>query len=335
MHHAGAEDLDPALALAHAAALAVALEALHVHLAARLGEGEMVRAEPGHGVGTVNTPHQRIEGALEVAHGDALVDHKTLDLVEHGRMSGVDLILAVDAARSEDADGRLHGVHHAHLHGRGLAAQMHLLVFGDIEGVRPLADRVILGDVQPVKVVLGQLDLRTLRDGEAHADENVGDFVEHGVEHVLFSEAEFPARDRHVQRLGLELELLKPCGQGGLAPVQLRFELGAHGVGQLSHHGALLGAELSHLLEYGGQLALLAQIPHAERVQRVHVLGFLDGPPGHFPQGLQHFFHDFPPVCQKMITKKETLRSRPYRDERHASAVPPAFGTCRSALFPR
>ena len=47
--HAGAQDLDPALALAGGAALAAALVALDVHLAAGLGEGEVVRAEAGDG----------------------------------------------------------------------------------------------------------------------------------------------------------------------------------------------------------------------------------------------------------------------------------------------
>ena len=99
VYHAGAEQLDPALTLAHAAALAVALKALHVHLAARLGEREVVRTEAGHGIGTVELFHQGVERALEIAHRDALVDDKALDLVEHRGMGRVDLVLAVHAAR--------------------------------------------------------------------------------------------------------------------------------------------------------------------------------------------------------------------------------------------
>ena len=77
----------------------MALKALHVHLAARLGEREVVRTEAGHGIGTVELFHQGVERALEIAHRDALVDDKALDLVEHRGMGRVDLVLAVHAAR--------------------------------------------------------------------------------------------------------------------------------------------------------------------------------------------------------------------------------------------
>lgn len=39
--------------------------------------------------------------------------------------------------------------------------------------------------------------------------------------------------------------------------LNVRFKLGAHVVGELPDHGALLGAELAHLLQNGGQLPLL------------------------------------------------------------------------------
>ena len=50
VYHTAAQNLDPALALAQAAALAVAVEALNVQLGGRLGEREVVRAEADDGV---------------------------------------------------------------------------------------------------------------------------------------------------------------------------------------------------------------------------------------------------------------------------------------------
>ena len=46
-----------------------------------------------------------VQRALQVGHGDALVDDHALNLVEHGGVGGVHLVLAVDAAGGDDADG--------------------------------------------------------------------------------------------------------------------------------------------------------------------------------------------------------------------------------------
>ena len=73
VHHAGAQDLDPALALAGGAALAAALVALDVQLAARLGEREVVGAETGNGALAVDLFDNEIEHRFEVRHGHALV----------------------------------------------------------------------------------------------------------------------------------------------------------------------------------------------------------------------------------------------------------------------
>ena len=72
VHHAGAQHFDPALALAGGAALAAALVALHVHLAARLGEREVVRAEARDralAVELFDLCHRRFDGALLVGVG--------------------------------------------------------------------------------------------------------------------------------------------------------------------------------------------------------------------------------------------------------------------------
>ena len=224
------------------------LKALHVHLAARLGEREVVRTEAGHGVGAVELLHKRVERSLEIAHRDALVDDKALDLVKHRGVGRVDLVLAVHAARRQDADRRAGALHHAHLHRGGLTAEMDFLISGDIERVRPLADSVVFGDVQAVKIVIGKLDLRTVHNGKAHTDEDINDLIEHGVDDVLFAERDLFAGHRHVERFGAELCLLQFGGESALTAFDPAFQLAADLVRELADHGTLLGGELAHLL---------------------------------------------------------------------------------------
>ena len=72
MHHAAAQDLQPAGALADLAALAAADEALHVHLAAGLGEREVGGAQAGADLLAEHAAGKIDQRALQVAKGDAL-----------------------------------------------------------------------------------------------------------------------------------------------------------------------------------------------------------------------------------------------------------------------
>ena len=82
MDHAAAQNLNPAFALAQAAAFAVAAEALDIHLGGRLGEGEVMGTEPHHSILTIQPLDKGFQAAFQVSHGDALVHHQTLDLME-------------------------------------------------------------------------------------------------------------------------------------------------------------------------------------------------------------------------------------------------------------
>ena len=250
--HAGAEDLDPALALAGGAALAAALVALHVHLAARLGEREVVRAEAGDGVFAVELAHERVERALQIRHRDALVDDHALDLVEHGRMRSVDLILSVDAAGRDHADRQGLALHRTHLHRGGLRAQENAAVLGQIERIRPFAGGVPLGGVKLGEVILGLLDLRAFEDLKAHADEDVLDLVEHDVHRVLVAELRRFAGHGHIERLGLEAHLEHARIERLAALLECCLKLRAYLVCQLAHGRALLRRQAAHLLEDGG-----------------------------------------------------------------------------------
>ena len=277
MDHAGAQDLDPALTLAGGAARAAALVALDVHLAAGLGEGEVVGAEAGDGAGTVELADDGVEGALQVRHGDALVDDQALDLVEHGGVGGVHLVLAVDPAGGDHADGDAVGLHGPDLHGGGLGAEEDGGVLRQVEGVAPLPGGMIGGGVELGEVVVLGLHLGAVEDLKAHVEEDLLDLVQDGVHGVLVAESHFLAGDGDVQGLALQLRGHGGLRQDGGLGLDGLLQGGADIVGQLAHDGALLGGELAHLLEDGGELALFAQVLHPEGRQVFGGLGLGDG----------------------------------------------------------
>ena len=130
--HAGAEDLDPAAALAdrvaraldHAAAAAP--EARDVHLDARLGEREEVRLQPGLALGAEQRARDLLERAGQVRERDVVADGEPLDLREHRQVGRVDRVAAVDGAGDDDEERRLVLLHRAHLVRRGVRAKQHV-----------------------------------------------------------------------------------------------------------------------------------------------------------------------------------------------------------------
>ncbi len=227
--HAAAAQLDPALAGAGATGpvgvadgLALADVAEHVHLGARLGEGEEVRPQPGlHALAEQRLDHV-VEGALEVGHGQALVHGEQLDLVEDGRVGGVQLVGAVDAARADHVDRQLTVEQGADLHGRGVGAQHDAGLGAAVgplheEGVRLTARRVVRADVQGVEVEPLRLDLGALGDLVAHGHEDVLDALRERGQRVAGTSRDAVVRQRDVDVL-LDQHAGVPLGlQLGLA----------------------------------------------------------------------------------------------------------------------
>ena len=291
VHHAGAQHFDPALALAGGAALAAALVALDVYLAGGLGEGEMVGTEPGDGIGTVDGLDDGVQCALQVRHGHALVHHQTLDLMEHGGVGSVHLVLAVHPAGGDHADGYAVLLHGPDLHGRSLGPQEDLGILSEIEGVRPVTGGVGLRGVELGEVVAFQLDLRAVHDLKAHVKEHLLDLIQHGVHGVLVAQSHLLAGDGDVQRLGLQLGFQSGLFQNGGLGLHGLFHGGADLVGHLAHDGALLSRETAHQLEDGGQFTLFAQVLHPQRVQFRRGLRAGDGFQSALADGFQLFFH--------------------------------------------
>ena len=164
-----------------------------------------MRAEADNGILAVHGLDERLKRALEIGHRDPLVDDKALDLVEHGGVRRVDLVLAIHAAGGQNADGRLaDGLHGADLHGAGLRAQKDFLVVRHIERVAAVAGGVVLGDIQLGEVIVGKLDLRAVEDLEAHGDKNILGLVERLVHRMPVTQLDRGSGDGHVDGLGLQ-----------------------------------------------------------------------------------------------------------------------------------
>ena len=187
--------------------------------------------------------------------------------MEHGGVGGVHLVLAVNAAGSENANGKGFGLHGVDLHGGGLRAQKNAAVLGEVEGIAPLAGGMPLLHIELGEVVFGKLDLAILENFKAHADEDVLDLVEHLIHRVLFADLRLRAGDGDVHGLGKQLLLHRLFLQQLAALFDGRFQYGADLIGKLTDDRPLLCAELAHLLENGSQLTLFAEIPDAQRIQ--------------------------------------------------------------------
>ena len=328
MHHACAQQLDPALAVAGGADLtvhlagAVALVALHVHLAGGLGEGEVVGTEAHLAVLAVDLLHNGDQSALQVTHGDVLVHHQTLDLVEHGGVGGVGLVLAEHTAGSQHAQGGLVLLHVADLHGAGLGAQQNGIVVGEVEGVGAVTAGVALLDVQAGEVVAGQLHLGAVHHLIAQAHEDLLDLLEHHVHGVLMAQLHGIAGDGDIDGLGGQFCLQNGGIDGGLALLELVFDLGTDGVGQLAHDGALLGAELAHHLQDGGQLALLAKPLDALLIQSRRSLGGLQSLQRAELDCFQLLFHGFVLSFWKCNFRLFAAEKRICRGEPRSPAAP-------------
>ena len=247
--------------------------ALDIHLTGRLCKGEVVGTEPGFGACSIELLHHSVQGSLQVRHGNVLINHHALHLVEHRGMGGIYLILPVYPARGQDADGERLGLHGMDLHGRGLAAEHHPTVLIEIEGIRPVSGRMALLCVQTVKIVVCQFHFRAIQNGKAHPYKNVLDFVQGNIHGVLMSQLGPLTRDGYIHRLcfqaGLQLNFLNLFFLG----VNLRGQSFPHFIGQLTNDRALFRAELSHLLEHSGEFSLFAQVFDPKCLQIHRFLG--------------------------------------------------------------
>ena len=210
-------------------------------------------------------------------------------------MSSVYLILAVNSAGSNNADGQLHCFHCTHLHGAGLRAEHDAAVFIKIKRIRPVAGGVAFLGVELIEVICCKLDLGAVEHGKAHADEYLLNFVKRLVHRVLVAEPDILARNGDIDRFKLKACLKSGGFELFAGFVNRAFKLCADLVCKLTHNGALLCRELAHLLEYVGKLALFAEILNSQRFKifgTVSVENCLDGT---FSELIHQCFHRVSP----------------------------------------
>ena len=248
----------------------MAVEALDIHLRRGFGKREVVGTEAHHGILTVKAFDEYLKGAFKVSHGNALVHHKSLYLVEQRRVGGVHCVGAVNAPRCDNSYRGLLLFHNAHLNRRGLGAKQH--VFGDIEGILSISCGVILREVQRLEVIIVGFHLGTLGNGKAHADENILNLVKNKVKRVLLTGGAGRARKRYVNCFGSKLLFKHMLPDMSVRLFKFIFDFGANLVRHLTDNRAFLRGKPAHLLEYGSQLALFTKVANAKLLKPFGIL---------------------------------------------------------------
>src|SRR5689334_8448046 len=264
MHHPRAEDLEPARLLADSASLAGAEEAHHVDLRRRLGERKERRTKPDLAARAEHLAREQIERALEIGHGDVVIDGETLDLVEHRRVRDVG-VATIDHAGTDDTYRRLLGAHRADLHRRRVRAQECL--GRQVERVLHVARGVIARNVQRLEVVGIGLDLRALGHAEAEAGEDRDDLLAHAHQRVHDAARRTSSGQREIRALALALTATFVGAHAVDALREQPFELALGLVGGGADARPLLGRQRPERLEDLRQLAGASQVPDPDRLQ--------------------------------------------------------------------
>ena len=133
-------------------------------------------------------------------------------------------------------------------------------VIRNIKGILCIARRMILRQIQRLEIVVVVFDLRSLRDGKSHSDEDIAQHRLRLRKRMTVPDRKFLSRNRYVKRFrcqpALELTLLfqlRFCGKR-------LFDSASHFICQLPDKGTLLGRNVSHSAQNGGQLSFFTEI---------------------------------------------------------------------------
>ena len=186
---------------------------------------------------------------------------------------GCVIVIAVHRARADHADGAVGrtGLHGTSLYRRGLGP--HEEFIGQIERVLHVAGRMILRQVQGLKVKIIVFDFRAFGDFKAHAHEDLFDLTQ-GERHrmqmpfgclrpgkvtSIFSDAIFFSSWR-LQAVSFGQQ----CG----------FHLAAHFIHHFAHFWTFFGGYTAETAQDFGQGAFFAQILHTDVLQVIHTFDF-------------------------------------------------------------
>ena len=136
---------------------------------------------------------------------------------------------------------------------------------------------MVLRGVELGEIVVRLLNLRAVHNLKAHVQEDFLHLVQHGIHGVLVAHDGLFAGNGHVHGLRRQPGLQGLPGEDAGLGLDGLLQAGADVVGQLAHDGAELGGQSAHLLQNGGELALLAQVLDPEGLQPGGFLGGGDG----------------------------------------------------------
>ena len=215
-----------------------------------------------------------IEGALQICEGHVLIDDEALDLMEGRGVGSIHGVRTEYTTWADHTDRKLALLHHTRLHGRRLRTKQDIV--SDIEGILLVSRRVALRDVQLLEVVLVVLDLRTLDDLIAHADEDTLDLLEGLRVRMRVTILHLLRRQRHIDRLGRHLRLTCLLLKLRHMLLKLLLDLLAKCIDQLTELRLLLCAQILHGLQQRGDLTLLTKETNTHIIQCIRVLRFAD-----------------------------------------------------------
>lgn len=217
---------------------------LHIDLEAGFGEGEEVGAEADFGVVAEHGAVEEFERTFEVGEADVFVNVEAFELVEDGKVGGVDFIATIGRAGGDDFDGRGLLFHGADLHGGGVGAEEFAGV--EVEGVGVVPGGVVGGGVEGVEAVEFSFDFGSVREGEAEAAKDLDGAVLDDGEWVQGPGGEGAGRHGRIDAcdeggIGSILKALflsiESCGDGLPGGVEGGTEFGLFLIGEVAHFG--------------------------------------------------------------------------------------------------
>ncbi len=234
-----------------------------------------------------------LKRSAQVRHGEAAVDGDALDLVEHGRVRRVELVLAEHLARAHHVHRQVALQQRADLHRAGLGAQHQVAVLRrDEEGVLVAARRVVLVHVERVEVEPLVLELGAFGHLPAHRHEDVAHLLHQKGERMPGSGPPARRQRGHIDRLAREARLLL----GGEHDRLLRGERLVHAASRLADElaggGLLVGGHVAHAGVELGQRRRLSGVGGSRRLQGCGVGRVGDGGERRADRGVDRLFGD-------------------------------------------
>ena len=229
VHHAGAEDFHPSITRADFDRFAFLVYFTSISALGSVNGKKCGRKRASTFVDFEEGFDEIDQATFEVAHMNAFFDHQAFDLVEHGRVRRIPIV-AIDAARRENADRRLLAGHGSDLNRRRMRAQhFRIAAFRRFheERVVGFAGRVTFREVQRGEIVPVIFNVRAFRDGKAHIAKIAATSSKTCITGCSAPTCSGFGRQRHVELFGRQLRFQRGIFQRRLCALQRRRRRGS------------------------------------------------------------------------------------------------------------